>query len=104
MAQTSNRKQSDIVFSPAQIARTGTEYIKQRVANQGAGIPFGLPVIDAFFNPALPGDLITIIARPGCGKTGIMMRWARWRAQQLREQQIFNRAVVYATYEQHVED
>jgi replicative DNA helicase len=101
---TTKQSPTDLVFSPAQIARIGTEYINERVKNKGAGIPFGLASIDAFFNPALPGDLITIVGRPGCGKTGLMMRWARWRAQQLREQQIYNRAVVYCTYEQHVED
>jgi replicative DNA helicase len=104
MSPIAKSNPTDIVFSPAQIARVGTEYLMERAANQGAGIPFGLASIDAFFNPALPGDLITIVARPGCGKTGLMIRWARWRAQQLREQQIYGRAVVYITFEQHVED
>jgi replicative DNA helicase len=50
----------------------------------------------------LPGELISIIANPGNGKTGFMMRWARTRAQAIANDT--TRAVVYATWEQSIEE
>lgn len=101
---------ADIVYSPQQIFDIGTRYLQYRRDNRGVGIPIGLRSLDEpdvkgnLFLPALPGELITIIGRPGNGKTGFMMRWARWRAQQLQEAGIENRVVVYATWEQSIEE
>jgi replicative DNA helicase len=94
----------DIIFSPAQVARTGTAYIEERVSNRNEGIPFGVPKVDADFLPLLPGELLTLIARPSHGKTSHMIRWARHRARHLQANQITNRVVVYLTHEQHVEE
>jgi replicative DNA helicase len=94
----------DIIFSPSQIARAGTAYIENRVSNKSEGIPFGVPIVDSQFLPMLPGELLTIIARPGHGKTMHLMRWARHRAQWLQDNQILDRIVVYLTYEMHTEE
>jgi replicative DNA helicase len=102
MSQTSDPL--DIIFSPAQVARIGTANIEQRVASKDKGVPFGVPDVDDKFLPMLPGELAVIISRPGHGKTAHLMRWARHRADWLRLNQITDRAVVYITYEQSVED
>jgi replicative DNA helicase len=94
----------DIIFSPSQVARAGTAYIESRANNKNEGIPFGVPIVDSQFLPMLPGELLTIIARPGHGKTMNLMRWARHRAQWLQANQILDRVVIYLTFEQHVED
>jgi len=94
----------DIIFSPAQVARAGTQYIEQRAQNKSEGVPFGVPVVDAQFLPMLPGELLTIIARPGHGKTMHLMRWARHRALWLQERNILDRVVIYLTYEQNLEE
>lgn len=94
----------DIIFSPAQVARAGTAYIQQRAENKSEGVPFGVPAVDAQFLPMLPGELLTIIARPGHGKTMHLMRWARHRAQWLQERNILDRVVIYLTYEQNLEE
>src|SRR3990167_4806879 len=83
----------DIIYTPQQIVTIGTSYLYERRKNKGAGIPLGLASIDKDFLPALPGELITVIGRPGNGKTGFMMRWARWRAEQLHLQGIEDRVV-----------
>jgi len=54
--------------------------------------------------PLLPGELCTIIGRPGSGKSAIQMYWARSRAKYLQSNFIPDRVVVYITYEQHVEE
>jgi replicative DNA helicase len=102
MSQTSDPL--DIIFSPAQVARTGTAYIEERVSNRNNGIPFYLPSIDQKFLPLLPGELCTIVGRPGAGKSAVMMHWARQREKYLSLNQITDRVVVYITYESHIEE
>lgn len=93
---------NDIVFPPNEVAIAGTKYLDYRRNNKGAGIPIGLKSLDQDFLPALPGELISIIANPGNGKTGFMMRWARERARSIANDT--TRAVVYATWEQSIEE
>ena len=93
-----------IIFSPQQASRLAVDRLKFRRDNKHLAIPLGLDSIDEYFNPLLPGDLVTVIGRPGNGKTGFMLRWARHRADFLMANKIFDRAVLYVTYEQHIED
>ncbi|MHA2136011.1 MAG: DnaB-like helicase C-terminal domain-containing protein [Candidatus Thorarchaeota archaeon] len=94
----------DIIYTPMDIADIGTRYLDYRRKNKGAGIPLGLGSVDDDLIPVMPGELVTILGRPGSGKTGFMMRWARWRARQLLEMKEEDRIVIYASYEQHIED
>jgi replicative DNA helicase len=100
----------DVVYSPQQVFDIGTRYLEYRRTHKDAGIPIGLNSLDVpdtknqAFLPALPGELITIIGRPGNGKTGFMMRWARYRAKWLKDNGYDDRVVVYATYEQSIEE
>jgi len=95
---------SSILFSPEDVGILGAKYLEQRRANKGLGVKIGLNCLDDKMYPAFPGELWTIIARPGHGKTGFMMRWARSRAAFLREHKIENTAVVYITVEQSTEE
>ena len=107
MAETDPR---DIVYSPSDIFTIGTNYLDYRRKNKGTGIPLYLDSLDTpdkdgnVLLPLLPGELITVIGRPGSGKTGFMMRWARERAKRLKEAGIQNRVVVYASWEQSIEE
>lgn len=100
----------DIVFSPLQTYDAGTRYLSDRRRNKHLAIGTGLKSLDQpdkdgdFFLPALPGELITVLGRPGNGKTGFMMAWARGRAAFLASQGITDRVVVYITLEQSVEE
>lgn len=106
MAQEKKVNPRDLVYTPQQIVTIGQEYLEYKRANRGGGIPLYLKSLDAddFFIPAFPGELITVIARPGNGKTGFMMRWARERAQDLMRQGVTDRVVVYITLEQSIEE
>lgn len=95
---------SDVVYSPNDIVTLGTEYLNVRRTQKHQAIPIGLPSIDKDFLPLLPTELCTIIGRPGNGKTGLMMAWARNRAKWLRDNGLDNRLVVYATWEQSIEE
>lgn len=93
----------DLLFAPADVARIGIANLDYRRKNKGMAIPFGIPSVDKDYLPLLPGELETIIGRPGNGKTGVMIQRARKRAEYLAAKGE-RRAVVYATCEQTVEE
>ena len=94
----------DLVYSPQDIVTIGSKYLDTRRHDKISGIPIGLTSLDEKFLPLLPGELMSIIARPGQGKTGFMMRWARVRAKWLQDNGMIDRVVVYATWEQSIEE
>lgn len=104
MTTTQNTNPQDIIYTPSDIVTLGLNYLDERKRNKFHGLPLGIKKIDADFIPALPGELTTIIGRPGNGKTGFMMRWARWRADKIRAAGELNRVVVYVTLEQSIEE
>lgn len=93
-----------IIYSPTQIANMTVQYLQERISNKAYAIDLGHADLDEILNPAHPGDLISILGRPGNGKTSFMMRWARYRTGQLAEKQDPDRTVAYITLEQTVED
>jgi replicative DNA helicase len=94
----------DLIYTPNDIADIGTRYLQNKRANKGGGIATGLTALDRDFIPAMPGELITVIGRPGNGKTGFMMAWARQRAHYLKAQNIENRVVLFGSWEQSIEE
>jgi len=94
----------DIVYTPSDIGAIGARYIRWRRDNKELAVPVGVGSIDEYFLPMLSGEMLSIIGRPGNGKTGFMMRWARHRARELVRMGELDRVVVYVTYEQHIEE
>lgn len=107
---------SRLVFTPIEASNATEAYVDWRQENQGGGMPLYIPSLEfkpgrnEGFLPVLPGELISVIGRPGNGKTGFMLRWARERAKWLREQAAAgnetakNSVSVYVTIEQTVEE
>ncbi len=116
-----------IIFSPQDRARISEADIqRRRRANLKDGLDGGMPLYinhddqrkvidlkdpnDIGFLPILPGEMVTVIARPGNGKTAFLMRTARERARAIRlkavagDEDAKRRVVVYVTYEQPVEE
>ncbi len=95
---------SDIIFSPQRRADLGQKYLDDRRNNKGVGMPLYIQGTDyatgGKFIPAERGDMTSIIARPGHGKTGFMLRWAREHAKHISTT---NHAVIYVTRETPVE-
>lgn len=95
---------SSIIYSPADVAAFGQDYIGWKRDNKEFGVPFFSKKMGSRVYPMFPGEVASIIARPGHGKTGIMMAWARQRSRWLQKNNILDRAVIYATWEQSVEE
>ena len=108
--------QSPLVFTPLEASNAGESYIQWRKDNEGGGMPLYIPSLefdpkkDNGFLPVMPGELISVIARPGHWKTGFNLRWARERAKYLKNQAdagnetASKSVVVYITLEQKVEE
>ena len=86
--------QSPLVFTPLEASNAGENYVEFRQKNEGGGMPLYIKNLeyntqkDDGFMPVMPGELISVIARPGHWKTGFMLRWARERSKDLMRQEI----------------
>lgn len=61
-------------------------------------------ILDKHLTPPLPGDYITVIARPGHKKTAFLVAEAKRYAQRIVERNANNEVVVYATWDEAVEN
>lgn len=104
---------SRLVFTPNEVSNATEEYIKEIRANDGDGMPLYIPRMEYSpkdrkgFLPVKRGEIIAILGRPGNGKTGFMMRWARERARDLKRRAAIGEktgVVLYWTMEQLVEE
>lgn len=113
MAQ--QRDYSTILFDPEQAGVATANYLRTRRDYKAWGIPFGIADIDKppkekgkeqeHYVPLMPGEIETVIARPGHGKTGTMVARARKRAEYLRKNGMDkDRAIVFVTLEQSIEE
>jgi len=92
-----------LVHTPAELA---TEYVAwaERL-KEDPGISFGVPAIDERVIPMRAGDLVSIIGRPGHGKSSLLAYFAREQAKKLEAAgEAETRAVVYVTWEQSAEE
>jgi len=91
-----------LVHTPADLAN---EYLAwAQYIQENEGIKFGIKSVDEIVTPMRPGQLISIIARPGHGKTSLMAALARYHARDLQKAGIADQAIVYVTWEQSAEE
>lgn len=100
---------SRLVFTPLEASNATELYADQLASNDGDGMPLYIPRMEYApkdrkgFLPVKRGEIITILGRPGNGKTGFMLRWARMRANDLKKRNA-DGVVLYWTMEQLVEE
>lgn len=93
---------NNLIYSPADVAKLGYDYIKYRHEHKEFAVDFPVTSMRSRVYPLAAGEVMSIIARPGNMKTGLMMAWARQRARIIKPYE--NRVVVYATWEQSIEE
>ena len=105
------RDYSSILFTPEETGVMTADYLRTRRDYKFWGVPFGLDSIDKpdreanRYVPLMPGEIESVIARPGHGKTGTMVARARARAKFLKDAKLTeSRAIVYVTLEQSIEE
>lgn len=107
---------SRLIFTPVEASNAAELYVKELRENDGDGMPLYIPKMEYSpkdkkgFLPVKRGEIVTVLGRPGNGKTGFMLRWARARAHDLQRQAALgnsiaaNSVVLYWTMEQLVEE
>ena len=92
-----------LIHTPAELA---SDYVAwAEFIQSDPGIQFGVQAIDRLVIPMRPGELVSIIGRPGHGKTSLLAYFAREHARRIVEAGNSQReAVVYVTWEQSAEE
>ena len=83
----------DFIHSPPDLAKSTLKWAEQM--RNDPGISLGVPCLDRQVVPFRPGDLITVLGRPGNGKSSFLCWLARQEARRLKEKQ----CVVFVTWE-----
>lgn len=85
--------------TPAESAAAYVQYVEELV--QAPTINYGSELLDRNITPMRPGEVTTVVARPGNGKTSFLIYMARRHAVEVANQS--GKCVVYATWEEPVE-
>lgn len=95
----------EIVFTPQQVASQTIKAVEEMQAEEAraAGVYTGIPSLDNYVLPMRPGDLITVLGRPGNGKTTLILAMLQKEAKKIQEQES-DEIVVYVTWETAVEE
>jgi len=93
---------NSVVYNPLDVATLGEKYLRYRHDHKNEAVEFPVKKMRDKVYPLAGGEVMSIIARPGHMKTGLMMFWARQRANLLKK--IDGRVAIYATWEQSVEE
>lgn len=93
---------SDIAFSPQQAGRLTIDMVDSLRNKAAGGLQFNIPKLDEKVTPDRPGELITILGRPGMGKS----QWMNYKSKQDLKtiEPGTNEIVIRATWEQSVEE
>lgn len=90
------------LYQPSRAARVTLTEI-ERIHKQPYRLTWGIPSVDSYVTPMLGGDLVTVLGRPGMGKTTVLLHLARQAVQQLAS--VGDPGIVlYATWETLVEE
>lgn len=107
---------SHLIFTPTEASNAAQKHVDELEKHEGDGMPLYIPHMEynqqkrAGFLPVKRGELITVMGRPGNGKTGFMFHWARARAKDLQrrasmgDETAAKSVVIYWTMEQMIEE
>lgn len=92
-----------LIHTPAEQAQEFVAWAQAQAEHPG--IPWGVQAIDKRVIPLRPGNLVSIIARPGHGKTSLLAFLARQEAKRIQARGTADKeAVLYCTWEQAAEE
>ena len=98
----------EYVYLPSRAGRAAVEEFQRR-AHTKLKVEWGVPTLDNYLVPMMPGDLISLVGRPGHAKTSLMIHLARQTNHMLMQLHALGRPehdhhVVYATWETLIEE
>lgn len=87
--------------TPAESATAYVEYIDW--LQTAPVINYGAKILDRNITPMRPGEVTYLVARPGNGKTSVLIHQARKAAMEIIESDNQNQCVIYITWEEPIE-
>ena len=92
-----------LVHTPPQLAKAYVKWAEDRAKHPG--IQWGIPCIDKQMIPMHPGELTTILGRPGHGKSSLLAYLARRQSDIIAEAgKSGELCVIYVTWENTIEE
>jgi len=88
---------SRLISGPDLRAKQFSQVYKQKMKHPG--ITWGIPEIDNVVLPMRPGDMVTIIARPGHAKTALLSWKGREEAHRILDEGLENKGVFVCSWE-----
>ncbi len=99
------RRLLQIIYGPPEIGAYTREIIEHRIESRALRLKTGIASVDAILQPALPGDLIVILASRSSYKSGWMSFWANQVAQQIVARPDYSREfAMVCTWEMQIEE
>ena len=92
------------IYTPQQVARIGVMNAEFIEANKGFGIHLGIERIDGYFAPALPGQLVVILAQTSHYKSGFLHAVEYNIAKDILDEGRQDDIVVHVSVEEGVEE
>ena len=94
----------DAVYSPAEASNIALAAIQKISQQSTRGVKLGIPDIEGYFAPMLPGQLCAVIAQTSNYKSGFLHFWMRQLAMQLMAENRFDEAIIHVSVEEPVEE
>lgn len=98
-----SRVVGDYFYLPSRAGRMAMEELERR-KTQSIRFEWDVPCLDDYLTPMVPGDLISVLGRPGMAKSAALTHLARAADRELIRHGARDRLVVYATWETLVEE
>lgn len=90
------------LHTPAESASAYVQYVEELLGSPA--ISYGSKFLDSHITPMRPGEVTTVVARPGNGKTSFLIYMARKHAQELSyDNGTGGKCVIYVTWEETIE-
>ncbi len=68
---------SELVFTPSRVRDVTRSYLDELKKPDKPGISIGIGRVDEYISPLRAGELVTILARPGMGKSSLISHYAQ---------------------------
>jgi replicative DNA helicase len=92
------------IYTPAQVSQYGLVAVNNIEKSQSRGVPLGIEQVDGYFAPALPGQVVAIIAQTSHYKSGLMHSVEHSLATKLTEEGRAEEIIVHISVEESVEE
>ena len=92
------------IYTPQQAAMYGLKNIGWTAENKTRGLRLNISGIRDYFAPAMPGQLVAIVAQTSHYKSGFMHFWERQAAKQLIDEGRDNESIIHISVEECIEE